>query len=222
MGTAPLAAAEPDRWAAGWDMLVGIGTLGLAVGTVLLASFTLALARRTRDLARDSAAALRAQWRPVLLPATERPPEASEWNAKGGVSMTMPVSYLTYNSAAQVLTVRIHNAGTGPALYVRVHLERPEEPGGISPRNWSNAALAPGEAVDLVFENASFAMRAQLLLDYRDLAGNEHGTACTIERVNLVPRMYDVLVLEHSVTTLGDAVYPQEGLRDVRPQKGRD
>ncbi|MCX5357269.1 hypothetical protein OG864_00520 [Streptomyces sp. NBC_00124] len=216
MTLAPLRAAEPDPWASGWDMLVALGTLGLALGTVLLAGFTLALARRTRDLARDSETALRSQWRPVLLPATERPPEGSEWSLTGGVSMRMPVTYLTYDSAAQVLAVRIHNAGTGPALYVRVHLERPEEPGGISPRNWSRAALAPGEAVDLLFDNAAFADRAQLLMDYRDLAGDPHGTACTIERVNLEPGMYDVQVLGHSVTTLGDAVYPQEGLRDVR------
>ena len=212
MPSTPLAAAaaEPGPWASGWDMLVALGTLGLAVGTVLLAGFTLALARRTRDLAADSADARRAQWRPVLLPMAKTPPEQPV------VPPAAPGQYLTHNPDSKVLSVRIHNAGTGPALYVRVHLERPDEPGGISPRNWARAALAPGEVADLVFENVSFAVRAQLLLDYRDLTGRQYGTACTIERVNLVPRMYDVLVLEQSVTTLGDAVYPQDGLRDVR------
>ncbi|MGW0828440.1 hypothetical protein [Streptomyces sp. NPDC002845] len=208
MSGALLAAAETDPWASGWDMLVALGTLGLAVGTVLLAAFTFALALRTHALARDSEATLRSQWRPVLVPAAHKPEE--------GVMTTPQIRPLTYNPNEQILTVRIHNAGTGPALYVRAHLERPDQPGGISPRNWSRAALAPGEAADLVFENASFAQRAQLLLDYRDLAGHQYGTACTIERVNLEPRMYDVLVEDHSVTTLGDAVYPQEGLRDAR------
>ncbi|MFI1358100.1 hypothetical protein ACH4TV_31630 [Streptomyces sp. NPDC020898] len=210
MSGALLAAAETNPWASGWDMLVALGTLGLAVGTVLLAVFTFALARRTHDLARDSEATVRSQWRPVLLPAGHKPYEEE------GFTTTPRIKPLAYNPNEQILTVRIHNAGTGPALYVRAHLERPDQPGGISPRNWSRAALAPGEAADLVFENASFAQRAQLLLDYRDLAGHQYGTACTIERVNLEPRMYDVLVEDHSVTTLGDAVYPQEGLRDAR------
>ena len=52
-------AAHP--WAFGWEALAAIGTLALALGTV-------ALAWTTRHLAEESAADLRSQWRPLLLP----------------------------------------------------------------------------------------------------------------------------------------------------------
>jgi len=198
-----LASAEPGPWAFGWDFFVALGTLGLAW-------FTARLAARTRDLAQETAADQRAQWRPVLLPIAATPSQYY------GARPDDPGIF--YNLQEKSLHVRIRNNGRGPALYVRAHLERAGEEGALSPRNWSRGTLAPGEAVELTFEHASFAQRAQLLLDYRDLAGRPHASVCTIERGTFDPRVYDVLVFEdHSVTKLGDALYPQEGLRDVRP-----
>jgi hypothetical protein len=79
-------------WELGWDALVAIGTL-------LLAGVTLLLVLRTRDLARSSEADIRAQWRPIILPAYDDPDDFA----------------LLYREG--VLYVGIRNAGRGPALY---------------------------------------------------------------------------------------------------------
>lgn len=203
MACALFASAEPDPWAFGWNFFVALGTLGLAW-------FTARLAARTRDLAQETAADQRAQWRPMLLPIAATP--SHEYGARPDDPG------IFYNLQEQSLHVRIRNNGRGPALYIRAQLERAGEAGALSPHNWSLGTLAPDEAVELTFVHASFAQRAQLLLDYRDLTGRPHASACTIERDNFAPRVYDVLVFEdHSVTELGNAVYPQDGLRDVRP-----
>jgi len=55
-----------NPWAFGWDAFVAIGTLALAVVTFVLVLLT-------RKLAKASAAELRAQWRPVILPASDPP-----------------------------------------------------------------------------------------------------------------------------------------------------
>jgi positive regulator of sigma E activity len=53
-------------WTLGWEALVAIGTLLLALVTFLLV-------RGTADLARSSEADIQAQWRPVILPASYDP-----------------------------------------------------------------------------------------------------------------------------------------------------
>ena len=197
--------AAHNPWGLGWEALV-------AIATFVLAMFTWRLAARTRDLAKESEADERAQWRPVLLPVNE---DSSRF--RWGV----PNEGLYYSQRLERLAVPIRNSGRGPALHVRVQLERVGTEGAVSPWNWSLGAVGSGEKVELVFDNAAFAERAQLLIDYRDVVGRQHATASTIERRDAV-HVYDVRVFEdHSVTTLADAVYPQEGLRDVRPQKGR-
>ncbi|MFI6276872.1 hypothetical protein [Streptomyces sp. NPDC050988] len=201
-----LAAAESGPWAFGWDFFVALGTIGLAF-------FTWRLAAKTRDLAAEGEADRRARWRPVLLPITDTPSEYY-----GGTPERHGVYY---NPDMQMLHVRIRNSGPGPALHVRAQLERPDAEGALSRRDWSLGALGPGETQEPTFENAGFAVRAQLLIDYRDMADRAHATAVTIERINMMPRAYDVRVFEdHNVTELGDAVY-QSGLRDVRPPASR-
>jgi hypothetical protein len=186
-------------WGFGWEALVAFGTLGLAVATVVLALVT-------RALAQSSAAEIRAQWRPIILPGLDRGQKDRAIGER-------------YDETLQEgrLTVRIRNAGRGPALYVRTHLE----PGGISPIGWSPGALAPGDEQVLVFATKIETM-GQLLFDYRDLAGRTHSTSMTIARPDIALRFYDVHVWEdHSVTVLGDSVYPQPGLRDVSPKPRR-
>ena len=58
-----------------------------------------------------------------------------------------------------------------------------------------------------------------MLLDYRDLAERTYSSALVLTEVAGVWRFYDVHVFDGTtVTALGDAVYPQTGLRDVRPR----
>lgn len=100
---------------------------------------------------------------------------------------------------------------------MRAQLERAGHDGAVSPWDWSLGALGEGDVNELVFEKAHFEQWAQLLIDYRDLGGRSHSTAITIVRVDDDAYVYDVRVFENrSVTTVDDAVYPQEGLRDVR------
>lgn len=180
-------AAHP--WAFGWEALVAIGTLTLAAGTV-------ALAWTTRRLAAESAADLRSQWRPLLLPG-----EATHW--------------LQYDEAKKQLIVPIRNAGRGPALFVRTLLD----PDNSSPANWSLGSLAASDEVNLVFEGIypKDPPRRQVLLDYRDLAERTYSTAIVIEGFPKEPRFYDVRPYEANPVTLhGDAVQ-QEGIKVVAP-----
>jgi hypothetical protein len=175
-----------------WEAVTALGTLALAAGTFILALTTRSLARATRD-------DLRAQWRPALIPALD--PQADR--------------AVTYDQQAHVLFVRIRNGGRGSAHHIRTHLD----PGGVSPENWSLGSLPAGEEVTLRFNGVhGLSSSAQVLLDYRDLAENAYSSALVLTEVNADWRFYDVHLWEgHSVTDLGDAVYPQPGLTDARP-----
>jgi hypothetical protein len=58
-----------DPWAVGWDALVAVGTLSLAVVTGILAFLTKRVAAETRDLAAATQADVAAQFRPIVAPA---------------------------------------------------------------------------------------------------------------------------------------------------------
>jgi len=176
-----------------WEAVTAVGTFALAGATAILALSTRRVARATQD-------EVRTQWRPVLIPAFD--------------SETDPA--VGYNRDARLLVVRIRNGGRGPALYIRTHLD----PGGISPRNWSLGSLAAGEEITLSFDGVyDLGSNAQVLLDYRDLAERTYSSALVLTEVAGVWRFYDVHVFDGTtVTALGDAVYPQTGLRDVRPR----
>lgn len=62
-------AVDTSGWALGWEALVAIGTLGLAVATVVLAA-------QTRALARQTTKDVEAQFVPILLPG-DRPAQSS-------------------------------------------------------------------------------------------------------------------------------------------------
>src|SRR4051794_21404129 len=93
----PVSAPAADAWGFGWEALVALGTLGLAVATGGLAWLTKRLASAARD---DE----RAQWRPVLVPDRYR-------NSRG-----MP---LQIGQGAAEVVIRMRNAGRGPALHIR-------------------------------------------------------------------------------------------------------
>ncbi|MFM9700383.1 hypothetical protein [Streptomyces europaeiscabiei] len=206
-------AAHANAWAWGWDALVALGTLLLALGTAGLAAFTASLASRTRQLASDAEADLRAQWRPLLLP-------AQDVEAGGAFSWENVSQILGEEQPVGDLVVHVSNVGRGPALHVRVQLEADGTPGSISPENWAVGAMAHGEVRKLKFTRFTWHSAVQVLFDYRDLAGRYYSTAVVITAVKREPQFYDVRLWEdHTVTTLGDAVYPQDGLRDVSPKQ---
>lgn len=176
-------------WAFGWEALVAIGTL-------LLACVTAGLAWLTRTLAKSSAADVRSQWRPVILPGTK----------------------LAYDPDGKLLVVAIRNSGRGPALFVRTTLD----PTGNSPDNWNLGALAPGDEVTLMFSGSELrGALYQVLLDYNDLAGRLYSSALVLD-LQTGPRFYDVKLFEDiRVTHHGDAVFPQPGLTSVGPKPRR-
>jgi hypothetical protein len=175
-------------WEFGWDALVAIGTLALAIVTGWLAF-------STRSLARESAADIKAQWRPVILP---------------GLGDKEALRYEN-----ERLEVRVVNADRGPALFVRATLD----PHGLSPDLWHLGSLAPGSDAVLNFGHVELGAFCQVLLDYRDLAGRTFSSALVIDRVvqneKEIRRFYDVRLIEgHPVTDHGDAL-PQAGLRPL-------
>jgi hypothetical protein len=182
-----IVAVNPWEW--GWETFV-------AIGTVLLGAATVGLAWSTRALAKASEADLLAQWRPAILPALD----------------PMSGRAIEYFDPTGFLLVRIRNAGRGPAHYIRTTID----PLGVSPENWSLAALAPGDEQLLEFRTPKIESAIQLLFDYRDLADRTYSTSITVTVVSGDLRFYDVHLFDHAITELGDAVYPQAGLRDVR------
>jgi hypothetical protein len=192
------------------DVVVGVGTLLLAAFTGLLAHRTrqdvdasrdsIDLARQEVELTRES---LSTQARPALIPGLGR---------HGGASVPDAITStrLLYDGHRNHLVVNVRNAGRGPALFVRISLE----PTGNSPENGPLAAMAPGDEVQLIFAGEhDQPSRWQVLLDYRDLAGQTYSTAIGIETTPSL-RFYDVRTFEdRTLTPHGDAL-PQEGVTD--------
>jgi hypothetical protein len=181
-----------DAWTFGWDALVAIGTLALAAVTGVLALMTWRLASST-------AAEMRSQARPVLIP-----------GLGGDVRGAVTSDALRYDPQQRQLIVNLRNAGNGPALFVRVALE----PSGNSPNSGPLAAMASGDEVQFVFAGEPESrIRWQVLLDYRDLAGRTYASAVLIESTPSL-RFYDVRAFEdRAITPHGDAL-PQEGVTD--------
>jgi hypothetical protein len=173
-----------------WEALV-------AVGTLVLGAATFGLGWYTRKLARTSADDLQAQWRPIILPVPFGEPTARE--------------NVAYDEVEGVLRVQVHNAGRGPALFLRAVVDPRGDPDERGPV----AALAAGEGRLFMFNRVkNERQQAQILLDYRDLAGRPYSTSITIDLQRRA--FYDVQVFSHFTTGQDDAVYPQPGLRDAR------
>ena len=179
-------------WEFGWDALVALGTLALALVTGTLAFMTWRLAR-------SATAEARSQSRPALIP-----------GLGGDLPGTIDIRPLAHDQDRRRLIISVRNVGRGPALFVRVALE----PTGNSPDSGPCAAMGPGDEVQLSFAAEPQALtRWQLLLDYRDLAGRTYSTAILIESTPEL-RFYDVRLFEdRAITSHGDAL-PQEGVTD--------
>jgi hypothetical protein len=204
---AVLFAATPpdvDPWGWGWDSLVGLGTLLLALGTVLLAGFTFALARRTKALAMAAAEDSRAQWRPVVL--------------AGQANMA-----LNSTPEGRHLMVMVRNRGRGPALHVRTRLEFADASTAsiTHPDHQALGLLAADDDWALSFRlpASELGAGAQLLIDYRDLAGNPYSTALTITQSDRGLWLYDVRTWDGQAVAAKDTGYPLAGLRDATPRK---
>jgi hypothetical protein len=138
-------------WDLGWEFV-------LAVVTLLLALFTGGLAWVTRRLARTTALEVQSQSRPILVPVYET------------FNVSEPTEYGTFN-----IDLRVRNIGVGPALqitmvmasdliYVSSFLTHP--------------VLAPSEHTDL---SATASLtderpRSPIRIEYRDLAGRIFAT----------------------------------------------
>ena len=108
-----------DPWALGWDALVAIGTLTLAVVTSIVAGFTWrvasktsVLAEKTSELATATQADVVSQFRPVIAPA-EIPGPPSRGTDAG------PLVW-TYERKNGIRVFGLTNIGNGPALNVKV------------------------------------------------------------------------------------------------------
>jgi hypothetical protein len=175
----------------------------VAVGTLLLAAATFVLAWHTRRLALSSAADLRAQWRPIVLPYSPGQQAARD--------------VFEHDELDGTLKVGVRNAGRGPALYLRTELD-PEI--GANAVHGPIAALADGDEQLFTFNGVNKDIKnepfVQVLVDYRDLAGRTYSTSITLDLWNRT--FYDVQLFEGASTHHGDAVYPQPGLRDASPK----
>jgi len=103
--------ADPRSWALGWEAIVALGTLALALATVVLAW-------KTKMLADESVQDRASQSRPVLVPGVADP-------------ATPPVE------VRGSLVLRVRNAGRGPALDVQAlaatRAPQPWDSGAVSP-----------------------------------------------------------------------------------------
>lgn len=144
--------APHDPWAFGWESIVGLGTLLLALATVWMALGTRRLARLTsREVA--------AQWRPVLVPGHEEP--------------VMDVTPKYEGDESRVFNFSLRNTGTGPALDVHLFAKWY----GV-PRAPEFAAIAPGEQVNARLDVYSEPKWDEwtIQIQYRDIAGVYLGT----------------------------------------------
>lgn len=153
-------------WEFGWDALVALGTIGLALGTAVLAVASFVAAR---SASRD----LRAQWRPVVVSAAD-----------------VEVDYLADDELVQ-LTVR--NVGQGAAYDLDPGLDLGE---AIHPATLYvphetelvNVAVLPvGESLDLSFTHIKKRpTTCEVVIDYRDLNGRPYASRIQIRDIPVV------------------------------------
>jgi hypothetical protein len=162
-------ATNDFAWAFGWEALVAIGTLALAV-------FTAWLALSTRSLARETSRELRATWRPVLV-----------------VDNVTSAVWLRFFDGHDTGTLRftLRNDGRGPALGLEAHIDRasgtaPRAPSidlGILPTGASREVTAHGVPVH-VDDNADDSDHPRLMfllaLTCQDVAERPYLTAVAL------------------------------------------
>lgn len=150
-------AVESGPWDLGWEALVALGTIGLAIFTALLAIATFQTAQVA---ARD----VRATWRPVVVPGED---------VEG-----------VWASNTHDLQLALRNVGPGAAYGLEVALDtgdgslRPASrfvPGEVAPINY--AVVPPGATLEVFFDHVEAEpMAGELTLGYSDLNGRQYGT----------------------------------------------
>jgi hypothetical protein len=159
--------AGPWEW--GWDALVAIGTIGLALVTLLLAVATLYTARAA---AQD----VRANWRPLIVP---------DENLE-----------IDWASNTRDLQLAIRNIGPGAAYNVEPALELANGdlvvPGPrFVPRTdqlINYAVVASQATLDVFFELIDEQpKRGRLIVGYSDLNGREYGSTISIDTARAHP-----------------------------------
>jgi hypothetical protein len=187
-------------WEFGWEALVAIGTLSLAV-------FTGYLGWKTRTLAKSTADEVAAQARPLLVPGRLGPQYLA--GAEGP---------LYVDTEKQWLVITIRNDGAGPAFFVRAELD----PGGDAPEHWDAGSIGPAAEAALIFPHATSVAHQQLLLDYQDLAGRQFSSAIVLERFSdyedrakKIYRLYNVRAFRNKHLTNQQEALPFANLREL-------
>jgi hypothetical protein len=162
----------------GWDALVAIGTIALALGT-----FVLALS--TRRAAKASAEDVRSQWRPVIVP---------------GSSVDVE-----FDEDFEVMIIVVRNVGRGAAYYIDaalgvdgIYIPASESIPGR--QGIENFAVFPADTeMRLYLEFHDERPKAgEVLIDYTDLNGRPYSTRIELDDINTKS------VLRMSKVTLSD------------------
>jgi hypothetical protein len=154
----------------GWDALVAIGTIGLALGTFLLAW-------SSRTAALRAAEDIRSQWRPALIPGDSAEPSCS-------------LSELEEEEF--VLAVEVVNVGRGAAYDIDAGLDLgnfvvPASLWASKRQGAENLAVLPVDrALDLKFTHLGTKPDAgKVIIDYKDLNGRPYVTTVTLDLLPL-------------------------------------
>jgi hypothetical protein len=194
-----LVAAEtgtPDPWEWGWDALVALGTIGLAVVTFLLAVGTFITARAAAE-------DVRADWRPVIVPADD---VEVDWVAD-----------------EQLVVLGIRNIGQGGAcdvdaalalngMYTPASLFAPGETNAIN-----FTVVPPGNTLETYFSGIKAKPHeGELVIDYSDLNGRRYGSRIDIrETTAYLPKQeFPVLRMAGVTHSEGEIVVPYNDRRN--------
>jgi hypothetical protein len=186
----------PDPWEWGWDSLVALGTIGLAFVTLLLAVASFLTARAA---AQD----VRADWRPVIVPASD--------------------VEVDWASNQDLVILRIRNIGQGGAYDVDAALGTDDRytpaslfvPGEPNPINFT--VVPPGDTMELYFgEIDTKPRKGELVIDYADLNGRRYGSRIEIrETTAYLPRQeFPVLRMAQVTHSEGKVVVPYNDPRN--------
>jgi hypothetical protein len=146
---------DADPWLFGWDAILAIITGVLALATIVVAFVT-------RGVANATAAEVRAQNQPVLMPFAYEPAEPIDFSSDG-------------------IAIEVKNGGKGPAFEVTARLL----PLALAPEEWSKGIMPQGavEKLKFLLDEPDREERYELLLDYSDLAERPHSTRLVIKRI---------------------------------------
>jgi hypothetical protein len=126
--------ATSSAWEFGWEALVAIGTLGLALATAVLAW-------STRRVAQATQAELSASWRPVLMLVDSTWRDRRPWTAVPGVTY-LPGDTRSLVVSDDLVRITIVNVGRGPAIGVTLRLDLSDEHAWLEP---DGRAIPAGE-----------------------------------------------------------------------------